>query len=131
MTPPASAAPNQPARITLAGGDAVADRLAAMTHDLLAAAGADRRLMWTNPAGQPLLGWTAEELAAASYHDLIHPEDLPRIQAFELEVLKGQAGERPEAELRLRARDGGYRWFMFSTSYSVADELVFFCGKDV
>jgi PAS domain S-box-containing protein len=131
MTPPVSAAPNQPARLTLAGGDAVADRLAAMTHDLLAAAGADRKLRWTNPAWQPLLGWTAEELAAASYHDLIHPDDLGRIQAFEREVLAGRAGERPEAELRLRARDGSYRWFMFSASHSVADELVFFCGKDV
>src|SRR5215218_5526439 len=131
MSPPASAAARQPARITLAGGDGVADRLAAMTHDLLAAAGADRRLRWTNPAWQPLLGWTAEELAADSYHELIHPDDLPHIQAAEREVLAGRAGERPEAELRLRARDGSYRWFAFSTSFSPADELVFFCGKDI
>jgi PAS domain S-box-containing protein len=115
----------------LAGGDAVADRLAAMTHDLLAAAGADRRLTWTNPAWQPLLGWTAEELAASSYHELLHPDDLDRIRAYEHEVLTGRAGDRPETELRLRARDGSYRWLMVSATYSVADELVFFCGKDV
>ena len=46
-------------------------------------------------------------------------------------MLAGTAGDRPETELRLRARDGTYRWFVFSTSYSIADELVFFCGKDV
>jgi PAS domain S-box-containing protein len=121
-TPPASITP---------AGDALAERLWAMTHDLLAAAGADRKLAWTNPAWQPLLGWTAEELRAESYHRLVHPDDLDRIVAFEHEVLAGRAGERPETELRLRARDGSYRWFVFSASYSVADELVFFCGKDV
>ena len=46
-------------------------------------------------------------------------------------LLEGRGGERPEIELRLRARDGGYRWVVFSASYSLADGLVFFCGKDV
>src|SRR5215204_4988484 len=119
MTTPTPAASNPPAGITLAAGDALADRMWAMTHDLLAAAGADRRLTWTNPAWQPLLGWTAEELAAESYHRLVHPDDLERIMASERDVLAG------------RARDGSYRWFVFSVSFSVADGLVFFCGKDV
>ena len=131
MNPPASAASHPPASPPLAAGDAVAERLADMTHDLLAAAGADRTLTWTNPAWEPLLGWTADELRAASYHRLVHPDDLERIVAYEREVLAGRAGERPEAELRLRARDGSYRWFVFSATYSVTDELVFFCGKDV
>ena len=121
----------RPLPFPLAGGDTLADRLSAMTHDLLGAAGADRRLTWTNPAWQPLLGWSPEELAARCYHELIHPDDLERVKAFELDVLAGRAGDRPEAELRLRATDGTYRWFVFSTSYSMADELVFFCGKDI
>ena len=117
--------------VQLAAGDTLAERLSAMTHDLLAAAGADRRLIWTNPAWQPLLGWSAEELAAGSYHALVHPDDLERVQQAERAVLAGRAGERPETELRLRGRDGAYRWFVFSTSYSPLDEVVFFCGKDI
>jgi PAS domain S-box-containing protein len=131
MTSPSSAASNPPASITLAAGDALGERLWAMTHDLLAASGADRRLTWTNPAWGPLLGWTADELRADSYHRLVHPDDLERIKAFERDLLAGRAGERPENELRMRARDGTYRWLVFSASYSAADELVFFCGKDV
>ena len=46
-------------------------------------------------------------------------------------MLAGSAGDRPETELRLRARDGSYRWFVFSTSFSPVDELVFFSGKDI
>ena len=131
MTPPSSAASTRPATVPLAGGDTLADRLSTMTHDLLAAAGGDRRLVWTNPAWQPLLGWTAEELAADSYHGLVHPDDLGRVTAAERKVLAGRAGERPETELRLRGRDGAYRWFVFATNYSPADELVFFSGKDI
>jgi PAS domain S-box-containing protein len=128
MNPPASSRP--PADLTH-GGEALAERLWAMTHDLLAAAGADRKLTWTNPAWEPLLGWTAEELRAESYHRIVHPDDLDRIVAFEHDLLHGRAGERPEIEVRLRARDGSYRWFVVSVSYSVTDELVFFCAKDV
>jgi len=131
MTTPTPAASNPPAGIRLAAGDALADRMWAMTHDLLAVAGADRRLTWTNPAWQPLLGWSADELRADSFHRLVHPDDLGVVAAFERDLLSGTAGERPETELRLRARDGGYRWLMFSASYSPADELVFFCGKDI
>ena len=117
--------------VALADGDTLADRLATMTHNLLAAADAERRLSWTNPAWQPLLGWTAEDLAAGSYHELVHPDDLDRVRQAEIAVLAGLAGERPETELRLRARDGTYRWFVFSTGYSHPDGLVFLCGKDV
>jgi len=96
-----AATPQRPPSLPLADGDTLADRLSAMTHDLLGAAGADRRLTWTNPAWHPLLGWTAEELAARSYHELIHPDDLERIRAFERTVLAGTAGDRPEGELQL------------------------------
>src|SRR5215218_8944369 len=131
MTTPTPAASNPPAGITLAAGDALADRMWTMTHDLLAVAGPDRRLTWTNPAWQSLLGWTADELRAASFHRLLHPDDLASVATFERDVLAGSAGERPQTELRLRARDGTYRWLMFSASYSAADALVFFCGKDI
>jgi PAS domain S-box-containing protein len=120
MTPPTPAS-NPPA--------AVGGRLWEMTHDLLATAGADRRLTCTNPAWEPLLGWTTDELRDGSYLRLVHPDDVGRVIAFERDVLAGRAGERPETELRLRARDGGYRWLAFSASYSVADELVFLCGR--
>jgi PAS domain S-box-containing protein len=131
MTPSSPAAAVRPASPALAAGDALADRLALITHDLLAAAGADRHLIWTNPAWQQVLCWTAAELAARSYHELVHVDDLERVKAAEEAVLAGRAGDRPETELRLRARDGEYRWFVFSTSFSPADGMVFFSGHDI
>jgi PAS domain S-box-containing protein len=116
---------------TLTGGTVLAERLATLTHDLLGAVDADRRLVWTNPAWEPVLGWSVEELQGASYHDLVHPADLPRVQAAEEEVLAGRAGARPETELRLRRRDGSYRWFVFSTNYAPDESLCYVSGKDV
>ena len=108
-----------------------AERLAAVTHDLLAAADQRHRLTWTNAAWQPLLGWTVAELAGGSYHRLVHPGDLARVRAAERAVRAGRAGERPEIELRLRSRSGTYRWFAFSASNAPAAGLVYFCGKDI
>jgi PAS domain S-box-containing protein len=116
---------------TLTGGSVLAERLATLTHDLLGAVDGDRRLVWTNPAWEPVLGWTAEELRAGSYHDLVHPDDLARVEAAERDVLGGRAGARPETELRLRARNGEYRWFVFSTSHAPGEDFVYVSGKDV
>ncbi|HTE59877.1 MAG TPA: PAS domain S-box protein [Solirubrobacteraceae bacterium] len=126
----ASAASTPPASVPRAAAGTPADRLWATTHDLLATADADRRLTATNPAWETLLGWTADELHAGSYDRLVHPDDVERIAALERDVLAACAGERPDTELRLRARDGSYRWFAFSAACSEPDELAF-CGKDV
>jgi PAS domain S-box-containing protein len=127
--PPTTAAAIPP--FTLTGGTVLAERLATLTHDLLGAVGRDGRLVWTNPAWEPVLGWTAEELRAGHYHELVHPDDLARVQAAERDVVGGRAGARPETELRLRHRDGSYRWFVFSTSYARGEEFVYVSGKDV
>ena len=127
MSPTATATPT----FTLTGGSVLAERLATLTHDLLGAVGPDWRLVWTNPAWEPVLGWTADELRAISYHELVHPDDLPRVQAAEAAVLAGRAGSRPETELRLRTRAGGYRWFVFSTNHAPGEPFVYVSGKDV
>ena len=117
--------------VALAGGETLADRLAAMTHNLL---GAGRRRAAPR-LDQPRVAFAARLDGRGSgrrlYHELVHPDDLDRVKQAEIAVLAGLAGERPETELRLRARDGAYRWFVFSTSYSPPDGLVFFCGNDV
>jgi PAS domain S-box-containing protein len=130
MTPSAFAPPS-PAHDAPVGEGGPADRFAALTHDLLAAADSGRRLTWTNPAWRTVLGWTPEELSDQPYHHLVHPDDLPSLREFERDLLAGRAGERPEIELRLRARDGAHRWFLFGASHSPADREVFLAGKDV
>ncbi len=54
---------------------AAAEQLVALSHDLMGAVDAGRRLVWTNPAWKALLGWEPEELAGVVYSDLLHPAD--------------------------------------------------------
>ena len=90
----------------------------------------DGRLVWTNPAWQDTLGWSAEELAEINYLELVHPDDRPRITAAE-NALTGGAPHWPDTELRVRHRDGGHRWILFSGVVSPEEHLLFIAGKDV
>ena len=48
-----------------------AERLFALSQDLLGAAGADGRLRWVNAAWERSMGWTPEELLARPYLEFI------------------------------------------------------------
>ena len=55
------------------------------------------------------LGYTAGEMAGSSGFELIHPEDLPRVlELFQQSV--SQPGRIDHAEVRVRAKDGSWRW---------------------
>lgn len=86
--------------------------LAETASDIVYAAGADRRVTWVSSSIERALGWTPDELVGTWMSDLVHPDDLAWSAARRDRIYAGD----PEAEaegsfvLRLRARDGGYRW---------------------
>lgn len=108
-----------------------AERLFALSHDLLGAAAPDGRLMWVNPAWEELLGWTEAELLTVPYLELIHPDDRPAAALLADELVRRRAGERPEIELRARTSDGGHRWILFSLAQAPDEPAVYLCGKDL
>jgi len=76
---------------------------------------ADTQGIWRNasPAWTEILGWSEAELVGRSSEWIEHPDDRQRTRA-ELEKL--QQGEPTwRFENRLRARDGSYRWFSWTT----------------
>jgi PAS domain S-box-containing protein len=88
-----------------------------------------RRLVWTNPAWTRVLGWDGADLAGMPYLELLHPEDVERAEEGERGLMK--AGRWPEIGLRVRRRDGGYRWILFSAVRAPEERLVYLSGKDV
>jgi PAS domain-containing protein len=52
------------------------DRVWSLSPDLMAVTDTAGKIVRSNPAWQTLLGWTAEELTADSYLDLLHPDDV-------------------------------------------------------
>ncbi len=68
--------------------------------------------VWSSRDLTELLGHdpeaVGEGVAYAIWHDAILPDDLPRLEAMRREVA---AGSPARSEVRLRAADGGLRWF--------------------
>src|SRR5687768_14008844 len=99
-----------------------AERLAALSADLLGAVDAEGRLAWVNPAWEALLGTPEAELLGTPYLELVHPDDRDRVAAFARRLARGEAGERPEIELRVTAGDGSDRWLHFGAVAAPEEE---------
>jgi PAS domain S-box-containing protein len=108
-----------------------AERLAALSADLLGTVDAEGRLVWVNPAWEALLGLTETELLGARYLDLVHPDDRTRAAAFAGRLEHGEGGARPQIELRVRTSGGDHRWLQFGAAPDPEDGVVHLSGRDV
>ena len=60
--------------------------------------------------GRHYTGRSAEDMAGAGWQTAVHPEDVERyVEAWHASLARG---EPFEGEVRLRAADGAYRWFL-------------------
>ncbi len=94
-----------------------------VTPDLLGFLDREGRFVVTNPAWFNVLGYTHEEVAAGSFLDLVHPDDVKRSEA---------AFERVGCGLpvlnfanRFRRKDGQYEWLSW---HAVPEDDYFFCS---
>src|SRR3954447_1545277 len=94
----------------LRDAEAHAERLFALSQDLLGAADAEGRLRWVNAAWERLFGWRADELYSRPYLDFVHPDDREKVAAFAQRLAHMPAGESLQVETRACGRDGGIRW---------------------
>jgi PAS domain S-box-containing protein len=104
-------------------------RLLALSIDLLGAAGFDGFLKLHNPAWTRTLGYTDEELDAARYLDLIHPDDQAAALAVIAQLEAG--GATVEFVCRIRRRDGAWRDILWSGQGAPDDGCFYLVGKDV
>lgn len=103
------------------------DRLWRLSRDLFLITDFEGRIVSANPAWTDLLGWSPQELASATFPDLVHPEDAGRTH----EEVKGLADGRATMrfENRYRAKDGSYRWLSWTATSN--DGLMYGVARDV
>jgi PAS domain S-box-containing protein len=94
------------------------------------AAGFDGYIKHANRAWEDTLGWTADELRARPYLELVHPDDRERTAA-EAMALAGGDHETRDFELRFAHKNGGWRWILFSAQADLEDQILFAVGKDI
>jgi PAS domain S-box-containing protein len=69
--------------------------------------------VYFSPRWKAMLGYADHEIGASfeEFETRVHPEDLPRIQKLIVDYLGG-AAPTYEAEIRMRHKDGVYRWIL-------------------
>jgi PAS domain S-box-containing protein len=66
--------------------------------------------LYMNPRWEEFTGQSVEAARAGGWHEVTHPDDLPRIAGRW--AWSRRTGEAYEMELRHRHRDGSYHWFL-------------------
>lgn len=78
------------------------------SRDVILLADFDGHAQYISPAILSLTGWEPEESARRGFSDIVHPDDLPKVQSLVRELRKG-AGNAT-IEYRIQRRDGQYVW---------------------
>jgi PAS domain S-box-containing protein len=116
----------------LRDADAHAERLFALSQDLLGAADAAGRLRWVNAAWERTMGWSRDELYARPYLEFVHPADREKVAAFAEHLQHLPPGESRQVETRARRSDGSFRWLRVSAAVAGgAEPMVYLSGTDV
>src|ERR1700722_11067035 len=97
--------------------------------DLLSVFQAGGNFGLTNPAWERILGWSQEELAGKTFVEFVHPADVERTLAENVEQWDPSRPVRAKFENRLRCRDGSYRWIEWSSQRR--GDLIYSTGRDV
>ena len=79
------------------------------SRDAILVTDASGRLTYCSPGVEYILGYPVEDLVGTLERDLIHPDDLRIRDQLVARLLDGQSPQ-PMAELRMRHRDGTWRW---------------------
>jgi diguanylate cyclase (GGDEF)-like protein/PAS domain S-box-containing protein len=99
-----------------------------MSNDLLVEANLEGYFTRLNGQWERRLGWTAEELMSRPMLDFVHPDDLDATAAIS-GALDKAPGEAINFENRYRAKDGTWRWLLWSSrsdghrKYAVARDI--------
>jgi PAS domain S-box-containing protein len=90
----------------------------------------DGRLVAVSPGWRSVLGYSPERLVGAAYADLVHDDDLAKSRA-QMDALMASGVETSNYEVRLRARDGSYRWILWNLRGNPAAQRIYGVGYDM
>lgn len=112
-----------------AKADLRARRFFDLSHDMLCTADMDGYFVELNAAWKECLGYGIDELRAAPFAELVHPDDRERTEAETAVLFAGR--ETVGFENRYRAKDGSWHWLRWSSTLAADESLIYARATDV
>jgi PAS domain S-box-containing protein len=109
--------------------EAERDRFYALSLDLFCTLDARGRVLDFNPSWQRVLGWSPDELSARPLLDWVHPEDRQATQGMLAQLAAGKAVA--SVENRLQAKDGSWKWVLWSAQPVPMESIVYAAARDI
>jgi len=109
--------------------DLRARRFFDLSHDMLCTADMQGYFVELNSAWEECLGYSREELRAAPFVELVHPQDRARTEAESAGLFDGQ--ETVGFENRYLAKDGSWHWLRWSSTLAPDESLIYARATDV
>ena len=81
------------------------------------------RVIYENPSNAKFVGYARQEMVGRGVFDLIHPDDVARVQSVFAEALT-RPGAAPMVRFRLRHKDASWRWIEAYGNNLLADAAV-------
>jgi PAS domain S-box-containing protein len=100
-----------------------------MSLDLLGICDLQTRILEVSDSWERTLGWSRRELIGTPLLDYFHPDDLERVQLELAALLQGL--DAPGVAVRVRCRDGTYRWVQGNARSDLANERIYVTAADI
>ncbi|MGH9273040.1 MAG: ATP-binding protein [Acidimicrobiales bacterium] len=104
-------------------------RFLEMSIDLLAVLALDTTMLEASQSWERSLGWPTDLLIGRPLLELVHPDDLPAVQAELAGILAG--GDAVAVVVRLQARDGSHRWVQGNARSDRAAGRIYVTAADI
>ena len=100
-----------------------------LSHDMLCTTNMEGYFVELNSAWKRSLGYSDDELRAAPFVNLVHPDDRERTQAEAAGLLEGSG--TIGFENRFLAKDGSWHWLRWSSTLAADESLIYARATDV
>jgi PAS domain S-box-containing protein len=88
------------------------------------------RLVAVTSGWRSVLGYSPERLVGSLYLSLVHADDIERTRD-QMDLLMSSGVETNNFEVRLRARDGSYRWILWNLRGNAETRQIYGVGYDM
>ncbi len=105
-------------------------RMMEMSTVLGAVTDFEGQFLAVSPGWRSVLGYSPERLMGTPYAQLVHTDDAERWRE-QMALLMASGVETSNFEVRLRARDGSYRWILWNLRGDPAAERIYGVGYDM